>query len=202
VLLDISNRDIARTQRTPFVILGLLGLSGRTPRSGYEIKKVIDNVISHFWAESNGQIYPVLRQLAARELILPEAKPAKGRKTIRYAITPKGQASLRAWLAIPPEVARPRDELILKLFFGSETEIPVLIGHLQAHRAAAHAGLAECEAWQREVGKQRTKYSPFSLLTLRAGVALSEANLKWADESIATLRQMASGGKAKPPPAP
>ena len=191
---------MARTQRTPFVILGLLGMSDREPRSGYEIKKVIDNIISHFWAESNGQIYPVLKLLAAQELIRPETRPAKARKTIRYAITPKGQASLRAWLAIPPEVARPRDELILKLFFGSETEIPVLIGHLRAHRAAAQAALAECEAWQTEVGKQRTKYSPFSLLTLRAGIALSEASLKWTDESIATLRQMESGGKAKRPP--
>ena len=95
-------------------------------------------------------------------------------------------------------MARPRDELILKLFFGSETEIPVLIGHLQAHRAAAQAGLAACEGWQKEVGKQRTKYSPFSLLTLRAGVALSEANLRWADESIAMLRQMEAGGKGRP----
>jgi DNA-binding PadR family transcriptional regulator len=191
---------MARTQRTPFVILGLLGLSGREPRSGYEIKKVIDNIISHFWAESNGQIYPVLKLLAAQKLIRPEARPAKGRNAIRYAITPKGQASLRTWLARPPEVARPRDELILKLFFGSETEFPVLIGHLRAHRAAAQTGLAECKAWQTEVGKQRTKYSPFSLLTLRAGIALSEASLKWADESIATLRQMESGGKAKRPP--
>jgi hypothetical protein len=38
---------MARTQRPPFVILGLLGLSGRQPRSGYEIKKAIDTVISH-----------------------------------------------------------------------------------------------------------------------------------------------------------
>jgi DNA-binding PadR family transcriptional regulator len=191
---------MARTQRTPFVILGLLGLSGREPRSGYEIKKVVDNLISHFWAESNGQIYPVLKRLAAQELICPEARPAKGRKTIRYAITPKGQVALRAWLAGPPEVARPRDELILKLFFGSETEIPVLIGHLQAHHAAAEAGLAKCKAWQTEVGKLQAKYSPFSLLTLRAGIALSEASLKWADESIATLRQMESGGKVQRPP--
>ncbi len=181
---------MARTQRTPFVILGLLGLSGRTPRSGYEIKKVIDNIISHFWAESNGQIYPVLRQLAAQDLIKAQAKKGQGRKKISYAITPKGQASLRAWLATPPEMTKPRDELILKLFFGSETEIPVLIGHLQAHHDAAKAALAQCALWQKEAGKQQTKYTPFSLITLRAGVALSEATLRWTEESIATLRGM------------
>jgi PadR family transcriptional regulator AphA len=185
---------MARTQRTPYVILGLLGLSGREPRSGYEIKKVIDNIISHFWAESNGQIYPVLKQLAAQELIRAQAPKGKGRKKISYAITPKGQASLRAWLATPPELGKPRDELILKLFFGSETEIPVLIGHLQAHRNAAKAMLAECAFWQKEARKQQTKYTAFSLITLRAGVALSEASLAWAEESIATLRKMQSTG--------
>ncbi len=181
---------MARTQRTPFVILGLLGLSDPHPRSGYEIKKVIDNIIAHFWSESNGQIYPVLKQLAARELIHAQARKSKGRKKISYAITPQGQAALRAWLATPPEMAKPRDELILKLFFGSETEIPVLIGHLQAHREAAKAALAQCAFWQKEAGSQQAKYTPFSLITLRAGVLLSEANLRWAEESIATLRRM------------
>jgi PadR family transcriptional regulator AphA len=184
---------MARTQRTPFVILGLLGMSGRKPRSGYEIKKVIDNVISHFWAESNGQLYPVLKRLAAQNLIRAQAKKEKGRKKIRYAITPKGEASLRTWLAVSPELGKPRDELILKLFFGSQTEIPVLIGHLQDHREIAQAVLAQCLHWQKETEKQRAKHAPFTLLTLRAGIALSQTNLKWAEESIATLRQMEPG---------
>jgi PadR family transcriptional regulator, regulatory protein AphA len=181
---------MARTQRTPFVILGLLGMSGHEPRSGYEIKKVIDNVISHFWAESNGQIYPVLKRLAAQDLIRPQAKKEKGRKKICYSITPKGEASLRSWLAVPPELGKPRDELILKLFFGSQTEIPVLIGHLQAHRATAQAMLAECLFWQKETKKQPAKHTPFTLITLRAGIALSETSLRWAEESIATLQQL------------
>src|SRR2546423_13134340 len=113
---------MARTQRTPFVILGLLGMSGRQPRSGYEIKKVIDSIISHFWSESHGQLYPVLKQLASDQLIRPHEKLENGRKKILYAITPKGKAQLQSWLKTPVETGKPRNELILKLFFGSETD--------------------------------------------------------------------------------
>jgi PadR family transcriptional regulator AphA len=184
---------MARVQRTPFVILGLLGMSGREPRSGYELKKVIDNVISHFWSESNGQIYPVLKRLAAQGLIREQAKKTKGRKTISYAITPKGQASLRAWLARPPEPDKPRDELTLKLFFGGQTEIPILIGHLQRHREATKALLAQCLNWQQEGKKHPAKENVFPLLTLRAGIALTETSLRWADELIGSLKEMEAG---------
>src|SRR5471030_3054069 len=98
-LPDVSSRCMARSQRTPFVILGLLALSGRRSRSGYEIKKVIDTVISSFWHESAGQIYPALEQLAASGAIKVQAATRKGRKKTLYAITAEGRAQLRSWLA-------------------------------------------------------------------------------------------------------
>ena len=181
---------MARTQRTPFVILGLLGLSGRQARSGYELKKAIETVISHFWSESDGQLYPVLKQLTSEKLIraLGETKNAR-RKTL-YAITPKGKARLQQWLEAPVEIGKPRDELILKLFFGSETEMPVLIRHLEAQRDRTKATLSQCVHWQKEVAKQRTPYSALILITLRAGAAFCETALNWAEDSIITLRQM------------
>jgi PadR family transcriptional regulator AphA len=181
---------MARVQRTPFVILGLLALSDREPRSGYEIKKVIDNVISHFWAESNGQLYPVLKRLCAEQCIRQEAKSATGRKKILYAITPKGKARLRSWLAEPPEPAKPRDELILKLFFGSQADLPTLLRHLGEYRAKAQATLERCREWQQQSAAQPEDYRAFHLITLRAGIAWSETTVRWADESLAALRRL------------
>ncbi len=43
---------------TAYVILGMV--SGE-PRSGYEIKALVDNTTRFFWAASYGQIYPELR---------------------------------------------------------------------------------------------------------------------------------------------
>jgi PadR family transcriptional regulator AphA len=185
---------MARTQRTPYVILGLLGLSDREPRSGYEIKKAIDSVISHFWSESHGQLYPVLKQLAAEELIRAQDRQEGRRKKTVYAITPKGKKWLRSWLEAPIELGKPRDELILKLFFGSETEIPVLIRHLEAHRARMKTVLHQCEQWKKENAQNPDRYSRFFLITINAGTAVSEASLRWAEDSLQMLKAM----RAKP----
>ena len=97
-----------RSQRTPYVILGLLGLSGREPRSGYEIRKAIDSVILSIWHESNGQIYPALKSLSSSGLIEVRSDSKSGRRKKLYAITPKGRQRLRAWLGSPVELGRPR----------------------------------------------------------------------------------------------
>jgi PadR family transcriptional regulator, regulatory protein AphA len=188
---------MARTQRTPFVILGLLGLSGRQPRSGYEIKKAIDTVISHVWSESQGQLYPVLKQLTEEGLVSAQDRKEGRRKKIVYTITSKGKERLRSWLESPVELSKPRDELILKLFFGSETEVAVLIRHLEAHRDRTKAILSQCLEWQKQNDRNSVHSRPFLLITIRAGIALSEASLRWAEESLETLRAM-PGRKPKP----
>jgi PadR family transcriptional regulator AphA len=187
---------MVRSQRTPFVILGLLGLSGRRPRSGYEIKKAIDTVISSFWHESNGQIYPALKGLAASGLIKIQADKKAPRRKKLYAITPQGRRQLRSWLATPVEVGRPREELILKLFFGSETEIPALVRHLEAHRDRTQALLAQCREYEKGNQANPIRYSPFVLITLRAGIIVSEASLRWAEESLQTLTAITAASRS------
>jgi DNA-binding PadR family transcriptional regulator len=46
---------------TAYVVLGMLR---HEPRSGYEIKTVVDKSTRFFWAASYGQIYPELKRLA------------------------------------------------------------------------------------------------------------------------------------------
>jgi len=44
-----------KENKTKYSILGLLS---RAPMSGYDIKKLTDNSISHFWHENFGHITP------------------------------------------------------------------------------------------------------------------------------------------------
>ncbi len=184
---------MARENRTPFVVLGILGILEGKPLSGYDIKHVIDNSVSHFWSESYGQIYPVLKQLASEKLIRAMAGGEGGRRKVLYKITAKGERMLREWLSKPPEEGPMRDELVLKLFFGSKTEVPVLIRHLQGRRDRWSAGVQQLSGWLKLVeGQKAESYTPFQLITLRGGLALCEGFVKWADESIATLNRMGS----------
>src|SRR5215218_594672 len=92
---------------TSRAILGVLGLG---PRSGYEIKSLVDGSTRFFWAASYGQIYPELRRLAEAGLVEGTADPQGGRRRTVFRLTDAGASALRDWLATPPEIQENRDE--------------------------------------------------------------------------------------------
>src|SRR5215212_5708677 len=99
---------------TAYVILGMVS---REPRSGYEIKALVDNTTRFFWAASYGQIYPELKKLSEAGLLEGADAPRGERKRTVYAITAAGRQALEDWLRQPPGTYELRDEGLLKLFF-------------------------------------------------------------------------------------
>src|SRR5918999_1417998 len=97
---------------TAYVILGFVH---KGPKSGYEIKALVDNSTRFFWAASYGQIYPELKHLAEAGLVEGTDAPRDGRKRTVYKLTPAGRRELRAWLREPPSTYELRDEGLLKL---------------------------------------------------------------------------------------
>ena len=102
-----------------FVILGALSLG---PRTGYEIKQLVDNATRFFWAASYGQIYPELGRLEEADLVESEADPHGGRKRNRYRLTAAGRSRLHDWLREPAAGYETRDEGLLKLFFARDLD--------------------------------------------------------------------------------
>jgi PadR family transcriptional regulator AphA len=181
---------MARTSATPFVILGILGLAGKNPLSGYDIKHIIEGTISHFWSESYGQLYPVLKRMAAEKLISARTIKGNSRRRVVYTITARGRDRLRAWMRRPPEMGPKRDELVLKLFLGSQTDASVLMQHLQGCRDRLSAIAEQYSGWLKEIEGGHEEHTPYQVITLRGGIAMTKAFVQWADESLATLREM------------
>src|ERR1700709_2182699 len=78
---------------TAYVILGMIR---GAPRSGYEIKAVVDETTRFFWAASYGQIYPELKRLSEAGLVAGVDTPPAGRKRTTYEITADGGEALKA----------------------------------------------------------------------------------------------------------
>lgn len=186
---DISFRYMkpSRARTTPYALLGMLSLA---PMSGYDIRKEAAASIGHFWSESYGQIYPVLRELAASGLIRRRAgRPSGGRERQVYEITGRGRDALRRWRAEPPGRATVRNELLLKLFFGEPES-----AH---HDAAWVARLLEEETEHlkdyRRILRQITDEQrdhpslPFWRITLRYGEHRSRAVVRWCRETLEAL---------------
>src|SRR5919201_734310 len=124
---DISSRGMKLTAVTPVV----LGLLAHAPRSGYDIKAIVDRSTRFFWAASYGQIYPELRRLERAGLIEGTASATGARKKKDYRLTEAGSAELVKWLGNVPQMPELRDESLLKLFFSDQLPLEQAIEQIR-----------------------------------------------------------------------
>jgi DNA-binding PadR family transcriptional regulator len=179
---------------TAYVILGILAI--HDDQSGYEIRKTIQQSVGFFWGESYGQIYPTLKRLAADDLIVPSKSTSPRNSTSRprpkrqeYSITPAGRISLQQWIAVPYRDDPPRDEFLLKLFFGEEVAPCVSIAHIRRFQEKNRAMLATLLQLE-TLGRARSSHHPglpFWMLTLNFGLAQLRSALEWSESALAML---------------
>ena len=100
----------------------ILGMLAAKPRSGYEIKQLVDNSARFFWAASYGQIYPELKKLEKEGLITGDDSSRGGRQRTTFKLTAAGKREAREWIAGPPQVFELRDEGLLELFFAGSID--------------------------------------------------------------------------------
>ncbi|MGH2954626.1 MAG: PadR family transcriptional regulator [Solirubrobacterales bacterium] len=166
---------------TAYVILGMLR---HEPRTGYEIKQVVDKSTRFFWAASYGQIYPELRKLAKAGLVEGESKPTGGRKRTVYKLTAAGRKELRRWLDEPPEVFEMRDEGLLKLFFADAAEPGTAVEIIEARKRFHEQKLAALREIEPLASQQP---DPYPYQVLRYGLEFSEWVIDACDRALAEL---------------
>src|SRR6266581_6463185 len=111
-------------------ILGLLAFWG--PLSGYDIKRLFDHTLSAMWGAAQSQIYKELRRMKELGWVEMEREEQESRPDRKiYSITEKGSTALRSWQAQPPDVFQIRDELLLKVLFGTFASPGDLAGNLR-----------------------------------------------------------------------
>jgi DNA-binding PadR family transcriptional regulator len=166
---------------TAYVILGFVR---NEPRSGYEIKALVDNSTRFFWAASYGQIYPELKRLSEAGLIIGSDSPTGGRKRTIYEITADGEEELRAWLRQTPETFEMRDEGLLKLFFANALPREEAIEILRAMRAKRLAVYQQLKAIEELKGEIE---DPFPMIVLQGGLEFSQWFADWCERMEAQL---------------
>ena len=162
----------------------ILGMLGRRPMSGYDIKSFVDRSTRFFWAASYGQIYPELRRLADAGLIEGTDDSQGGRKRTSYRLTTAGRKAHRDWLAAPPQIHESRDESLLKIFFSDFAGREATIAALEAKRDQ-HAAIAER---LRAIGPEQKPPEDSALLALRFGIAFNDFIVAWCEREAETAR--------------
>jgi|SRR5438034_3699310 len=164
------------------VILGMLRFR---PRSGYDIKTVVDRSTRFFWAASYGQIYPELRRLEQDGLIEGEDAPSGGRSRRVYKLTKAGRDALREWLFGSTVTIELRDESLLRLFFADvlprEEALVLLEGRKKGHEDFLQV--------LREIERLPGGKDPdFVDLVLRWGIEFNEWGAQWCEKHLKRLR--------------
>ena len=182
------------------VLLGLLTIESM---SGYDLGQLIRSSIHHFWNESYGQIYPNLKKLAAQDLITGKTEKQKGKPDRQiYSITKKGRQRLGHWLEIPPQPEVPRNELLLKIFFGSKASVATIQRYVERMAENERAVLERFELIGREIAANpQYPDAPYWRMVLRFGQIELEAHLQWAEETLTSLRNLSPKPDLKPSPA-
>ncbi len=179
---------MALKNKSMYAILGILNLS---PSTGYDIKKYSDKVLSGFWNENFGHIYPTLKKMLEDEMIEIIFRETNDKK-VRYGITEKGRQEFEAWL-LEDIVQQPiRSEFMLKLLFSSsqprDNVIRMIESYKELHKKniEKYLGMQEdLEQGIKEVLKERVCYIK---AVLRSGIISSEAVIQWCDETIEEMQ--------------
>lgn len=172
-----------QTTVATWAVLGLIGLK---PRSGYDIKRIVDRSIRHFWAASPGQIYPELRRLEEAGWIAGDDASRGGRQRRVYRITPAGTAALTGWLAGRETRLELRDESLLRLFFSDVAPLEQGLGLLAARREGYRQMLDYLRSLDDGSG---VPDPPFVDLVYRWGLDHCRWGIDWCDEQERRLRE-------------
>lgn len=173
----------------------ILGFLNYKPLSGYELKKLFDNTVRHFWHADQSQIYRTLAQLAQQglaEIEVVEQSVRPDRKV--YHITPQGQQALHHWLKEDFPQERSRSAPLVKVFFlGQLSDDEILAKFNEAaaifrHILEQYRQLPpQAQEYIDRVSSPREAY--FWMLTLELGVKTMQAQLEWAENVIRYIEE-------------
>ena len=180
---------MARSDQSQTAILGALSLM---PMTGYALREQIRDTLGHFWSESFGQIYPALAVLEGQGLV--ERNPSDGSRSTTYGITDAGIARLRELLAEPPQESRPRNGLMLRLFFGAQLGADACRELILQARESAEEQLSELDLARQELLRDPglAEAARYITLTISAGEHSARATITWANEALDQLAEMDS----------
>lgn len=172
--------------KTQYSILGWLS---HGPKSAYDIKKWLTEITQHFWAESDGQLYPTLSKLQQEGAVELIAGETNSRQRKVYKITSKGQHILNEWLEEPPATNIVRNEFLLKLFFGSNLPSSVSMQHLrrELHRCEDRLVVVRLKLKRLSAMDLNDNIKRHSKLTIEYGLMVLETKIKFSQHALEVL---------------
>ncbi len=163
------------------VILGLIGTEG--PCTAYAVRRRIEVSLSAQWSGSAGAVYPAVKRLRTRKLILARADARGRRESLALTLSAAGRRVLLAGLEPPIDAAVsgiPADPLRVRLRF---LELLPPLGRRAFVAEAISVVGADLERVRADVRQVRADGgSAFELAMARGALLATRARLSMLEE--------------------
>jgi PadR family transcriptional regulator AphA len=189
---------MSRVTLTPssYAVLGFLA---RQPGSGYELGTRAASSVDQFWPLTRTHIYGELAKLEALGFVTGVEVEQRHLPDKRvYSLTREGERVLRAWLADPdPGTPRPRQPMLVKLYFGEHLSVAqartLLVRYREQARERRDRYAADVAADTAALAADPESPRRFGRAAALFGLRRAEADLIWVEEVWAELRTLDMG---------
>jgi len=166
----------------------ILGLLDEAPLHGYELRKRLNYVLGSFRAFSYGSLYPCLKSLVLRGLIVgtesvaapPHALSGK-RARIVFELTADGKEHFQQILASSGPAAWEDENFDVRFAFFAQTDAETRLRILEGRRIRLTERL---DTVRKSVNRTRERMDEYTLELQRHGLESVEREVRWLDDLI------------------
>jgi DNA-binding PadR family transcriptional regulator len=175
----------------------ILGFLDYQPMSGYDLKKLFDQSVAHFWSATQSHIYKALETLENGGLVESKIIPQEGKPNRKeYHLTKAGRTELRRWVVTPLPLAITREAWLIQIFFSHASSNEEIVALLQARAKEIRASLeafhvennSTTEGNTQPAGMERMRQ--LWQMTANYGMAYYESELAWIEAAIERARKL------------
>ncbi len=187
---------VAKETKDRYAILGMLS---HHELSGYDLRERIMNTIGFFWPDLKySRIYPTLKKLEAEYLVSSKkvSDPDDKRPDKRiYKITAGGTDALEEWVSEPLDVTSSinmfsiMQELLLKIYLGGQVESEVSLQNIEKFKQYQRTSKKILEGFVDNLEPiiDSDPDHKYILQTIKMGLEVSKASMKWANNALKEL---------------
>jgi len=171
----------------------ILGFLSYKPFTGYDLKKVFDSSVHHFWPADQSQIYRTMSRLEDQGYLTSERIPQEDRPPQKlYHLTKAGKEALYTWLKGPPPMEKIRYPFLIQVFFAGLLEDDDILAVFEKKAEGLRGLLESLQVLEQEVREHTLEFPKkdryFWLLTLEHGKWIERAELEWIEKVIGRLK--------------
>ena len=165
----------------------MLGFLMDGSKTGYEIKKTMEQSTEFFFTTSLGSIYPAFKKLEREGLVEMAESIEAGRLKKKYSITPEGKKVFLNWISLKTGIAKIRDEAILKVFFFNYLSPDERKNRIEEYIKELEGHIGELLALKSRLEKKNI--DAFQMTTLDMGIEYFMFMNNWYSGFLDTLKK-------------